>query len=74
MCRRYTALVAGKPKSIRSYIADMTEKVISVYDADDAETIVNGIEATDADTHGEAVAELAAAYTGWRATDSDDDG
>jgi len=49
-----------------------TEKVISVYDADDAETIVNGIEATDADTHGEAVAELARAYTGWHASDSDD--
>jgi len=37
----------------------MTEKVISIYDADDAES------------YGEAVAELAAAYTGWRASDSD---
>jgi len=52
----------------------MTEKVISVYDPDDAETIVNGIEATDADTHGAAVAELARAYTGWQASDSDDGG
>jgi len=51
----------------------MTEKVISVYDPDDAETIVNGIEATDADTHGKAVAELARAYTGWHASDSDGD-
>jgi hypothetical protein len=55
---------------------DMTEKVISVYDADDAETIENGVdaarEAADADTYGEAVAELARAYTGWHASDSDD--
>lgn len=50
----------------------VTEKVISVYDADDAETIMNGIDATDADTHGEAVAELARAYTGWSAADGDD--
>ena len=47
-----------------------TEKVISVYDLDDAETIENGIEATGADTHGAAVAELARAYTGWKASDS----
>ena len=51
----------------------MTEKVISVYDPADAETIENGIEATDADTYGEAVAELARAYTGWHASDSDDE-
>ena len=47
-----------------------TEKVISVYDPDDAETIENGIEATGCDTHGEALAELARAYTGWEASDS----
>jgi len=55
-------------------MSTMTEKVISVYDADDAATIENGIEATDAETHGAAVAELARAYTGWHASDSDDDG
>ena len=53
----------------------MTEKVISVYDAADAETIENGIEAArehaDADTYGEAVAELARAYTGWEASDDE---
>jgi hypothetical protein len=49
----------------------MTEKVISVYDPADAETIMNGIDATDADTHGEAVAELARAYTGWEAPDDE---
>jgi len=48
-------------------------KVISVYDPDDAETIENGIEATGCDTHGEAFAELARAYTGWSASDSDDE-
>lgn len=50
----------------------MTKKVISVYDPDDAETIMNGIDATDADTYGEAVTELARAYTGWSASDGDD--
>jgi len=53
----------------------MTEKVISIYDADDAATVENGVdaarEADDAESYGEAVAELAAAYTGWRASDSD---
>jgi len=47
-----------------------TEKVISVYDAADAETIENAIEATGADTHGEALAELARAYTGWEASEN----
>ena len=55
----------------------MTEKVISVYDAADAETIENGVdaarEAVDADTYGAAVAELARAYTGWEASDTDAD-
>lgn len=46
-----------------------TEKVISTYDPDDAKTIENGIEATGADTHGEALAELAQAYTGWEGGD-----
>jgi len=53
-----------------------TEKVISVYDPDDAETIENAVDAArehaDADTYGAAVAELARAYTGWEASDSDD--
>jgi len=54
-----------------------TEKVISVYDAADAETIENAVNAArehaDADTYGAAVAELARAYTGWEASDSDDE-
>jgi len=52
----------------------MTEKVISVYDPAEAETIMNGIDATDADTHGEAVAELARAYTGWEASENGSNG
>lgn len=58
----------------------MTERTISIYDADDAATIENGTaaakETTDAETHGAAVAELAAAFTGWSAEESstnDDD-
>jgi len=50
------------------------KKNINVY-GDDVEVVMNGIdaarEATDADTYGEAVAELARAYTGWGGSDSE---
>jgi len=50
------------------------KKNINVY-GNDVEVVMNGIdaarEATDADTYGEAVAELARAYTGWSAFDDD---
>ena len=46
-----------------------------MYDAVDAETIEDGIDAArehgDVDTYGEAVAELAWAYTGWEVPDDE---